>query len=217
MYPHRIRLRGPWECDPLGSDVRSFRETMPCRWSSTPLAGFSGRVRCRRHFGYPGRLDGDERVWLKLAGLGDVERVVVNGTVLAERCATPFDFDVTHLLLTRNVLEMDVTPGEEWGEVALEVRATAFLTAIAVHPEGDHLRVTGTVGGTADGLLELYVLLEGRHAHYTTVTAGSSFNLNVALPSDVPTPNGIQVDLVNGATIWYTVRMDLTAQAAATD
>src|SRR5437879_6234224 len=98
MYPHRIRLRGPWECEPLRSEVRPFRVTMPCRWSATPLAGVGWRVRCRRRFGYPGRLDGDERVWLTGDGLGDVEQVVVNEVVLAERCSTPFEFDVTHLL-----------------------------------------------------------------------------------------------------------------------
>ena len=52
MYPHRIRLRGPWECEPLaraeGADMPlppPCRMTMPCRWSAGGLAEFAGRVR----------------------------------------------------------------------------------------------------------------------------------------------------------------------------
>jgi len=84
MYPHRIRLRGPWECEPLARFVvsadgrketstvdlpASRKMTMPCRWSEGGLKNFSGRVRFRRHFGYPGRIDENERVWLTFAGI----------------------------------------------------------------------------------------------------------------------------------------------------
>src|SRR3954447_2875132 len=52
MYPHRIRLRGPWECrtEP-GAAPR--RMTMPCRADELPAP----TVYLQRRFGYPGRLD----------------------------------------------------------------------------------------------------------------------------------------------------------------
>ena len=126
MYPHRIRLRGPWECEPLrrlGTDAPPAprRAALPCRWADAGLADFAGRVRFRRRFGYPGRLDGDERVWLTCAGLSDTADVRLNDTALAERQTAPFEFDVTALLRARNELEMDVEGGADggvWGEVA---------------------------------------------------------------------------------------------------
>src|SRR5262249_56300484 len=58
-YPHRIRLRGPWEHEPLLAAVEgaplpppgSLR--LPARWADGPLATFTGPVRLRRHFAYP--------------------------------------------------------------------------------------------------------------------------------------------------------------------
>src|SRR5262245_40687441 len=47
MYPHRIRLRGPWEYKPVsGPDPLPApgRMTMPCRWKDQGLPGFSGKV-----------------------------------------------------------------------------------------------------------------------------------------------------------------------------
>ena len=49
MYPHRIRLRGPWECEPLaraggGPLPPPCRITMPCRWGEAGLADFAGRL-----------------------------------------------------------------------------------------------------------------------------------------------------------------------------
>ena len=71
MYPHRIRLRGPWDCEPLarlapgasdGALPPPGRMTLPCRWAEGGLTDFAGRVRFRRRFGYPGRIDAHERV-----------------------------------------------------------------------------------------------------------------------------------------------------------
>src|ERR1051325_6749779 len=95
MYPHRIRLRGPWECEPLappspptplavGQASQSDRQagkpdlpaegnrrrvTMPCRWADAGLAGYRGLARFTRKFGYPGKADRDiEPIWLPCAG-----------------------------------------------------------------------------------------------------------------------------------------------------
>src|SRR5207249_514900 len=104
MYPHRIRLRGPWECEPLvcAGDAplpARSRVTMPCRWGD-----FAGRVRFRRHFGYPGRIDPHERVWLTFAGADRDAAVRLNGDEIGRHRGAfePFEFDVTTRLRPRN-------------------------------------------------------------------------------------------------------------------
>src|SRR5262249_13939951 len=113
-YPHRIRLRDPWE-----------RQAQ------------AGSVRFRRRFGYPGRIDAEERVWLTFAGITGFAAVELNGTELGRHEGTdPFELDVTALLRPRNEVIVDVEGASEqgvpWGEVALEVRRTAFLRAVRV-------------------------------------------------------------------------------------
>jgi beta-galactosidase/beta-glucuronidase len=142
MYPHRIRLRGPWECEPLarfviGADGRKEeiatnlpaprKMTMPCRWSEGGLNDFSGRVRFRRHFGYPGRIDDNERVWLTFAGVEEKAEIWLNGQFLGrQEDAGMFEFDVTKILDVRNDLRVEVEGESEtgglWGDVALEIR-----------------------------------------------------------------------------------------------
>src|SRR5438477_13088651 len=99
MYPHRIRLRGPWECEPLAravSDAQGRSEmvvealppprrmVLPCRWGEGGLADFAGRVRFRRRFGLPRQLDAHERVWLTFAGVDGVAWLSLNGDLLGQ-------------------------------------------------------------------------------------------------------------------------------------
>jgi len=227
MYPHRIRLRGPWECEPLrrlGTDAPPAprRAALPCRWADAGLADFAGRVRFRRRFGYPGRLDGDERVWLTCAGLSDTADVRLNDTALAERQTAPFEFDVTALLRARNELEMDVEGGADggvWGEVALEIRCTAFLRGATVRRTADGIEVSGEVVGVAERPLELYLLLDHRQAAYQVVEPapeGRPFRLVGTCSEEDAGPQSVQVDLVNGATVWYTVNWGMGDTPAST-
>jgi hypothetical protein len=198
MYPHRIRLRDPWVCEPLPAGARF-----------------------RRRFGYPGRIDAHERVWLTFAGLRGRADVWLNGQILGRHDAGsgPFEHEVTALLRPRNevVIEVDgVTAAGLGGEVALEVRCTAFLRGLRrwaeVHGERADLHVTGQVVGVAERPLELYIVLNRSPAAYQTVRAtaeGQPFH--VVLPDLAPeTWRGeepapvVKVDLVNGATVWYT-------------
>src|ERR1043165_4292287 len=76
---HTIRLRGPWELEPVARFVLqtdgsykpvydglppSGRATMPADWSATLGADFLGRVQYRRIFQKPTGLESGERVWL---------------------------------------------------------------------------------------------------------------------------------------------------------
>lgn len=232
-YPHRIRLRGPWECEPLTRTEASplpLRRTMtmPCRWAEGGLGDFAGRVRFRRRFGFPGRLDAFERVWLTFGGADSTAEVWLNGHCLGrhEGGAEPFEFEVTSRLAVRNELIVDVEGpagrGGLWGEVALEVRCSAFLRAVRLWGSfaGEHalLHVAGQIIGTSDRPLELYVLLDGRTVGYTTLEAtpsGQWFQLDSDAIENARWQGGgkgeaeemheVQVDLVNGATVWHTL------------
>jgi beta-galactosidase/beta-glucuronidase len=142
MYPHRIRLRGPWECEPLarlvaGADGRKelvitdlpapLRMTMPCRWSEGGLKNFAGQVRFRRNFGYPGRIDDNERVWLTIDDVDSTAEVWLNGHSLGRHdgAQQSFEREITGLLRDRNELRVEVEgpdTGGLFGEVALEIR-----------------------------------------------------------------------------------------------
>src|SRR5579875_154371 len=199
MYPHRIRLRGPWE--------RELIDT--------------GRVRFRRRFGYPGRIDAYERVWLTFAGIGGKAEIRLNshllGCIISPTGATPAppacEFEVTPLLRPRNELVVEIEGAAEqssWeGDVALEVRCTAFLRDLRTFAiqKGEKVdwHVSGQVVGTAERPLELYLLLDRSVAGYQVVTATAEEQPFEFLVPDLPAVNRlIQVDLVNGAVVWYT-------------
>lgn len=165
MYPHRIRLRGPWECEPLaraGGDNAPLppplRMTIPCSWKEGGLVSFAGRVRFRRRFGYPGRLDAHERVWLTFAGVEGPAEVRLNDTPLGKGGADrlPFAFEVTALLRERNELVVDVESASEHGgicgEVALEVRCSAFLRGVRVEVGGGRSPRPGRGRGHGGGV-----------------------------------------------------------------
>src|SRR6516225_4625466 len=99
MYPHRIRLRGPWEyetlrCTSCANVPARGKISIPCRWEVSSLRGFAGRVRFRRRFGYPGRIDDYERVWLTFAGVDGNADIWLNEAFLGrqEGGQGPFEF-----------------------------------------------------------------------------------------------------------------------------
>lgn len=216
MYPHRIRLRGPWECTPLsrsgpGDLPPPLRVTMPCHWGDAGLAGFAGRVRFVRRFGYPGRIDEYERVWLTFAGVEGTAAVCLNGQVLGTLIG-PGEFEITTLLRDRNELivevEADGDRGGLWGEVALEVRRTAFLKDVTAcwseAEDGRRLQVSGHVAGHAGQPLELYAVLGRSNVAYAVVAPGRPFLLTSELldPPQGEAPD-LRVELVGGAVVWY--------------
>jgi len=109
-----------------------------------------------------------------------------------------------------------------WGEVALEVRRTAFLRNVRIwaNVAGEPrvttatLHVAGEVVGTCERPLELYVLLDGSTVIYTTVEAepgGRSFEVaseelakeRWRRSEEGGETHSVRVDLVDGACIWY--------------
>src|SRR5260370_19250674 len=154
MYPHRIRLRGPWQCELLAhrpeqpnvrresmADSSSPGQTikMPCLWTETGLVDFTGRVRFRRRFGVPRKLDDFERVWLTLSGAKPGAEVSLNGRLLGlpDGKADALEFDVTQALQERNELVIELEKKDEtggpWTYVALEIRCAAFFLDLHLH------------------------------------------------------------------------------------
>jgi hypothetical protein len=242
MYPHRIRLRGPWQFKALArfeqfngrlaeskQDLPApGRMTMPCRWKDSPLKSFAGTVLLTRNFGYPGRIDSFERVWLTFAELTQSAEVSLNKTLLGkcDEKTLPSEWDVTSLLRPRNLLEVrlvaDTDEGSLWGEVALEIRRTAFLrdvkACIEHNGETTSLSVTGTVVGSCDRPLELYTLLEGKTVGYATVPLTetvNSFTMAIdehALEEREVAPasvSDLRVELVDGGVVWYSVNAQI--------
>lgn len=220
MYPYRLRLRGPWECEPLerfGSQSPlppPCRVTMPARWQQTVIGPFAGRVRCRRRFGIPARIDAHERAWLVFEGVDKKADVWLNGVLLGrhEGAAEPFDFEVTSLLKPRNEMVVEIASSTEggglWGDVALEMRCTAYLRNVQIEKVRDQsnfrLRVMGMVVGTCERPLDLYVLWENRTVHYTTIVAApAGTHFDVLIEEPVAVSGTLRVELVNGATVWY--------------
>jgi hypothetical protein len=223
MYPHRIRLRGPWECEPLswwpGEMSRPvpapLRMTMPCRLGEGGLPAFLGRVRLRRRFGYPGQIDAHERIWLTFADVAGPADFFLNGRPLGQREGS-FEVEATQLLQARNELIVDwEAAGPDSGlpgEVALEVRCQAYLKDVRVIPAKDGLRVHGRVEGSCVEPLELYVITDRSTAAYGRVEPGQWFDLEGAWPDPGEDPVMVRVELVRGATVWHTDERQLSRQ-----
>lgn len=185
------------------------RVVMPCDWAEARLAGHAVRARFTRRFGYPGRIDEYERVWLIGERLDGTADIALNGRELAQGHTGPFAFEVTSWLGQRNqldiVIENEEGSGGLTGDVALEIRCTAYLDRMtASRDEAGTVTIDGAVVGTADGPLEVYVLTDGRHAHYQKIeasAAGTPLHITIG-PHDPPVAR-VRVELINVAEVWY--------------
>jgi len=122
---HTIRLRGPWQLEPVVRYVpradgrydrhdhdlpKAAKMKMPADWGAVFGNDFLGRVRYVRTFHTPPGLVPEERVWLVVEPQRSAARVVMLeetlGVVAAD--SPPQRFDVTHRLSPRNRLEIFV-------------------------------------------------------------------------------------------------------------
>ncbi len=214
-YPHRIRLRGPWECEPAGRPP--LRMTLPCRSADGGQKEFTWRVRFCRRFGYPGQIDAYERVWLTLDGVSNQAEVRLNGAVLGSCDEAPTAFEITRLLGSRNELIVDVEGTAErgglWGETGAGEKRAAYLSDVMLWREGAVLHCAGAVVGEGERPLDLYVLMNNATVGYAAVAAapdGTPFHIIAEKPDD---PSAVaQVDLVNGAVVWYTTEREIVAK-----
>ena len=123
---HTIRLRGPWQLEPIERFVPqpdgsyrprsenlppAARAKMPADWSSMLGADFLGRVRYVRNFQKPTGLDRGKRVWLVIEPPRSRGIVELNRKRLGEVFSggTVARFDITQLLGDHNRLEIVVS------------------------------------------------------------------------------------------------------------
>jgi hypothetical protein len=138
-----------------------------------------------------------------LAHAKGLARLALNGQALGEARDSYFEGDATSILAPHNHLEISFE-GEEIGEVAMEIRATAFLQGVTALRIAEKLEVRGAVAGSCEDGLELYILVDGRHALYRPIAAGESFA--VALDTS---GHDVRVDLVHVSTVWYRVDLEV--------
>jgi beta-galactosidase/beta-glucuronidase len=132
--PHIIRLRGPWELQPLARYVAAgdagFREetgdlppggkvSVPGDWGELLGPDFIGRARYTRRFNCPTNLQAGERVWLALDGVDPRAEVALNGQPIgqAHGYQATTRFDITPALQEHNVLAVEVCmPGASFDD-----------------------------------------------------------------------------------------------------
>jgi hypothetical protein len=185
---------------------------MPCRWSAAELGDFHGLARFTRKFGYPGRVDDSEHVWLTCDGITGSTEVLLNGRLLTSDPCTTFAFDVTPILAERNQLEVlihgDTDATGLWGEVAMEIRKDAYLADVQVERSGATTAVViGKIAGAAPQPLELYTLVDGRHVDYRTIQPGQSFRIELA--GTTSSDQTVRVELIHISSIWYVVEIPI--------
>lgn len=170
-YPHAIRLRGPWQCQPLaraggGPLPPPSRVFPPCAWDAACGSDFFGTVRFARAFHPPSALDPHERIWLVVEGVDARGEVTLNGRYLGgvDGYAVPASWDITDLVKGQNELTIDVKclddAGGEWrlghehrpggltGEVRLEIRSSSFVEDLAVWAMATSSSETQTISTT---------------------------------------------------------------------
>jgi hypothetical protein len=122
---HIIRLRGPWQLEPIWRLVlhadgtyrperenlpAAARMTMPADWSAVFGADFLGRVQYRRVFHRPTGLEGGARVYLVVEWPRSSALVELNRKRLGHVSsgAAVVRFDITELMVDDNSLEIVV-------------------------------------------------------------------------------------------------------------
>ena len=122
---HTIRLRGPWQIEPIARYVAlgdgqfkasvenlppATKDKMPADWSAALGSDFRGRVRYTRRFHEPAGLEELEEVWLAVAPQCSRATIALNGHSLGEvlRGEAVARSEITALLRDTNVLEIIV-------------------------------------------------------------------------------------------------------------
>ena len=218
MYPHRIRLLGPWDYEVLpGATVSPDaplrgRVTMPSAIADAGLPGFSGSIRFSRRFGMPRSRDSEEHYWLVLDARADFIEVALNERPLGKFAGSgSFSFEVTGSLLERNLLAVTVHTTNDLdgltGETALEIRRASYLRDAKIWRRADgRIEASVEVAGQAPEGIELYLLADRRTLAYQRLGAGE--NHVFELQSEEPVSTGTteaRLELVQGGVIWFQI------------
>lgn len=126
---HRIRLRGPWNAQPLDQDcsvapgetirVVTFPATI-----SEALGGIAGRFRFSRRFGQPTGLGDSQVVWLEIEAVAD-GTAALNDFPLGILTRGVQRFDVTRRLRDGNQLDIELS-------IVSEIHSDAPVLEVAI-------------------------------------------------------------------------------------
>lgn len=122
---HTIRLRGPWQLQPLACTVLLANGTterepgllpsactvqVPADWSAALGADFRGQALYSRRFGCPTGLQPDDQVSLLVEKIDALAQVTINSKSLGAIRITDgaCQWPIKHLLQPRNLLEITV-------------------------------------------------------------------------------------------------------------
>jgi Glycosyl hydrolase 2 galactose-binding domain-like len=121
---HLIRLRGPWQLEPVvryvarpgGYEPTSAdlpaggTATMPANWSATCGSDFLGVVRYRRSFQKPTGLEPGDKIWLVVEPPQTLATVFLAEQPLGKvrDAGAAVRFEISRLLSDRNVLVIEV-------------------------------------------------------------------------------------------------------------
>jgi hypothetical protein len=224
MYPHRIRLLGPWEYEVLpGAKVSPDaplrgRITMPSTIADAGLPGFSGSIRFSRRFGMPRSHDAGEHYWLVFETTADFMEVTLNKRLLGEFARRgPFAVEVTGSLLDRNLLELTVQTMNDQdgltGETALEIRRVCYLCDAKIWRRADgRIEASVEVAGKAPEGLELYLLAERRTLAYLRLDAAVDQLVELQSEDPVsPETTEARLELVQGGVVWFQTSCNIKA------
>lgn len=144
MYPHSIRLRGPWEFQTLDDEPRTGSMTLGTFWHHGPLPDYWGQVALRRRFNWIAKIADDEIVWLCVDRCIGRATFQLNGRQLGAGSSIWGEcrFDVTELLRPSNelVIQLDAS-----AESDLHFGSLGHSEASA--PAGKRHPVGGILGG----------------------------------------------------------------------
>jgi hypothetical protein len=137
IYPHVIRLAGPWECEVLRADSGGLtaptaqRVQPPLDCGALFGSDFRGQVRFRRRFNRPTNLDPQEAVWLVIENSAARGNVRLSDESIGELLAeVPLaEFDVTPQLALHNELTIDAEHCGSISSVRLEIRRRPLAEA----------------------------------------------------------------------------------------
>ena len=209
MYPHHIRLRGPWEMRSLSGHGRPLRMKIPSYRRPLELADDWGPIELRRRFNWIAPIDGSEVVWLVLDRCIGRAVVTLNDDQLGEHDFPwgTFRFDVTTLLRPNNELRIEldaarpeVSPSSVYGVLGCPDGdlAGARRRSIAGILGGVHLEVESrrlsmaqpvvqTGWSSAGGALTLRASVSGLRADYRSMLRldGAMVHQDVIGPADI--------------------------------
>lgn len=180
-YPHRMRLRPPWQSERTEHGVR-----------------------LSRRFGKPTTLDEFERLWLTCDRFDGPATVSLNGDHIGSVAdgSEGFAFHVTDRVLPRNEIAIDLTSESSvLGEVALEVRCPAWLSDLRTDFSDPPL-LDGTVIGESASDLEIYAIADRSTVGYLSIAPfrdACQFELSLEIEGR---PRSLRVELVHGAVVW---------------